>query len=1477
MKFVLLFTLFSITIYKSSSQLPETEKQYYACCGSHDGKVFLDADCPASMVIAINEVYVGTKPNFMGCPQETSNPFTELLELTCCSPDDVNDCIVPYSVKTYFHPVCTGKNVCPKLQTDNQPTSCEGGSFMTNSNYMYMDYYCIPEIKIGQFDNAAISFGSSVMCYLQSAGYPVSAISGGSSHACSVETDCLETVTTSLIDIRLMNSTDICQQRLTITDGSSTHIISCTENNDYVINKEYYYSQGNYLRLELKSSLATDDGYVWIGIQASGSVSIQCPAKAIQNPCTPTTTTTNTTTGDSTIPGSQVLDSTEPGTTEDKSKTSSGTTATPATVEPGIGAGTIAGIVVAVFGIITVGILVCLCCVYKTKKQKKSEEKTTKTVQESKPQSALTVSGLKFDTEAPKLQSGLLGSHGLTNERFKVSNAPLNVRSSLPPIGTKMIPTNDQHSAQGGVSPSPLLRLSKLNETGLAPIDKPIPTIKASISSEKQLTPPIETNPWNVNQRHSQLEATLSHTKQLRGSETNTGLPTTKQRTPSRLANEDTDGTDNFNWGLTTQKFATGKLPDRGSDSSPWDSDDPSLSTTTYHAKSLGVDGIIPLRHGTSNIGFEGLKHKTDHVKSRVLDDRSKYSENVSPRVPNTPPEIEANAIMSSVGTTVNSTNTITPLSMKSLVGRDPSTKIVMDHSEYTQSSGFEIHPNPVFRPLRDYPNNIDEDSHLHNDPIKEQLVDGEHAKHKKKKKKRRILQKEEIRDDSKLDINNGYQHTSRNHSKHKKMKHENITSTQDEGEKGAAINTPTVLFVQEAASSKRKKQRKHKSHNKQIGDFTSAVKHIADEEEDDRAHRKKGKKHGTKKSKHRDKQEEYSGIDTNVSSFDKTWSAIETGNTWSSDDNNYTTGYVLYTKTDKGFSQLPETEKQYYACYGSHDGKIFLDADCPASMVIAIKEVYVGTKPNFLGCPQETSKIKIGQFDNAAISFGSSVMCYLQSAGYPVSKISGGSTHTCSVETDCLETVTISLIDIRLMDSAVTCEQRLTITDGSSAHIISCTENNDYVINKEYYYSQGNYLRLELKSTLTTDDGYIWIGIQASGSVSIQCPAKVIQNPCTPTTTTTTTTTITGDSTTSGQQVLDTTEPGTTEDKPKTQSRTTVTPATVEPGIEAGTIAGIVVAVFGIIIVGILICLCCVYKKKKQKKSEEKTTITVQGSKPQSALTVSGLTFDTEAPKLQSGLLGSHGLTNERFKVSNAPVNVRSSLPPIGTKMIPTNGQHSTQGGVSPSPLLRLSKPSETSLAPIDKPIPTIRVSLSSDKQLTPPIETNPWNVNQRHSLLETKLSPTKQPSWLETSTDLATTKQRTPFRLADEDTDGTESFNSGLATQKFVTGKLPDRGSDSSPWDSDDPSLATTTYHAKSLGVDGITSLRHGTRNIGFEGLKHETNHIKSRFPDDKNQYFENTYSHFPDTQPAIEADNIMSSVGTTDRFAVSIVKIQ
>ncbi|KAL5014246.1 hypothetical protein ScPMuIL_008516 [Solemya velum] len=194
----------------------------------------------------------------------------------------------------------------------------------------------------------------------------------------------------------------------------------------------------------------------------------------------------------------------------------------------------------------------------------------------------------------------------------------------------------------------------------------------------------------------------------------------------------------------------------------------------------------------------------------------------------------------------------------------------------------------------------------------------------------------------------------------------------------------------------------------------------------------------------------------------------------------------------------------------------------------------------------------EIGQFNSTNLKLGQSTLGYLQSAGYPSSGIAGGSTYMCSVETDCGQTLRISLIDIRLVESAGTCKQRLLIIDEFSSKTVSCDNNNEFII-KEFYNSHGNYLLMELHSNLSRDDGFAWIGIQGSGSVSVSCPAQGRQHWCAATTVgppTTERTTGVSDTTTKAS-VSDTTTKASVSD---TTTKATVSDTTTKASISDTT-----------------------------------------------------------------------------------------------------------------------------------------------------------------------------------------------------------------------------------------------------------------------------------------------------------------------------------
>jgi hypothetical protein len=87
---------------------------------------------------------------------------------------------------------------------------------------------------------------------------------------------------------------------------------------------------------------------------------------------------------------------------------------------------------------------------------------------------------------------------------------------------------------------------------------------------------------------------------------------------------------------------------------------------------------------------------------------------------------------------------------------------------------------------------------------------------------------------------------------------------------------------------------------------------------------------------------------------------------------------------------------------------------------------------------------------------------------------------YTCSVETDCDDTISVISLDFRFSEDNVnrTCIEgnMLTITDGSVVENFNCvTSNNNFTI-RTLYTSTSNYITL--KYTGTTAGGYLWLAL---------------------------------------------------------------------------------------------------------------------------------------------------------------------------------------------------------------------------------------------------------------------------------------------------------------------------------------------------------------------------------------------------------------
>ncbi|KAH3808214.1 hypothetical protein DPMN_136567 [Dreissena polymorpha] len=75
-------------------------------------------------------------------------------EAKCCSYDVVNDCILDLSsadVPSVYRD-CTGSESCSKQVTWMQTTNRCANKYMTNTNYMCIEYYCYPSTLHLYFD-----------------------------------------------------------------------------------------------------------------------------------------------------------------------------------------------------------------------------------------------------------------------------------------------------------------------------------------------------------------------------------------------------------------------------------------------------------------------------------------------------------------------------------------------------------------------------------------------------------------------------------------------------------------------------------------------------------------------------------------------------------------------------------------------------------------------------------------------------------------------------------------------------------------------------------------------------------------------------------------------------------------------------------------------------------------------------------------------------------------------------------------------------------------------------------------------------------------------------------------------------------------------------------------------------------------------------------------------------------------------------
>ncbi|KAK3101581.1 hypothetical protein FSP39_004627 [Pinctada imbricata] len=191
-----------------------------------------------------------------------------------CCVFDSDDCHGEYlnmdsqGTSIIYHADCVGRENCVGFARqastmDIKYLTCSPSfTYPDQTNYMFMDYFCISGARVGTMSSANIQ-SSTDMIYLRGQDYTTSGIAVTSA-SCSVESDdCNVIISVYALDLRLANdSTGACTQELSL----SGTVFDCSDDNNFKIN-EIFQSSNNYINVNL-SSTVTNEGYFWIGFNS---------------------------------------------------------------------------------------------------------------------------------------------------------------------------------------------------------------------------------------------------------------------------------------------------------------------------------------------------------------------------------------------------------------------------------------------------------------------------------------------------------------------------------------------------------------------------------------------------------------------------------------------------------------------------------------------------------------------------------------------------------------------------------------------------------------------------------------------------------------------------------------------------------------------------------------------------------------------------------------------------------------------------------------------------------------------------------------------------------------------------------------------------------------------------------------------------------------------------------------------------------
>ncbi|XP_060572622.1 uncharacterized protein LOC132730663 [Ruditapes philippinarum] len=266
-------------------------------CACYGNDITIDSlmpNCSSSDgIIVIDSIYRAAKPLTLGCSNPVSAGTRD--EATCCTYDSAADCRIDLTSSDIpnVYSDCTGVATCSKQVTWQGSAPDCNATYMTQTNYMCMDYTCFPKSDFLEFCDTSGANVQTTPSYFFNDGY-----SSGISHvnccACVITaSDASATIGLDVIDLNLYDSTATCLQTVFVTDSSGVSSFNCSQNNDYVI-KRLFTSTGNTLTVTLKSeAAAVGNGKAWFrasassgGLTTSCSSVAQCPDETTTTPAT---------------------------------------------------------------------------------------------------------------------------------------------------------------------------------------------------------------------------------------------------------------------------------------------------------------------------------------------------------------------------------------------------------------------------------------------------------------------------------------------------------------------------------------------------------------------------------------------------------------------------------------------------------------------------------------------------------------------------------------------------------------------------------------------------------------------------------------------------------------------------------------------------------------------------------------------------------------------------------------------------------------------------------------------------------------------------------------------------------------------------------------------------------------------------------------------------------------------------------------